>query len=198
MPGWRDRRRSMHRMPMKNRQAWIAATAVVILALAFLLVFKRSAAWRSPKTATISDETSAALILAYPLRQGGWARIRRPILSLPKTSEERTRKIVEELTCVDASAEVFAPLPESFPLRSVYVDGSQLYLDIAHEGLQELSGGTEEELIVLESLKQSLAWNLPDVEKFQILIDGVPRRTLGAVGEDAGHINILGPIRLKR
>ena len=175
---------------LRTQWRWIAG--VIFIAVIFLLVSKRSPL---PGQKISARE---ALMLAYPLRHGGWIKIRRELGDVPKTSEGLTRRIVKELMTEDSSPAVFTPLPETFPLRSVYFDGSQLYIDIANEGVAELSGGSEDEMIVLESLKQTLAWNLPSVEQFQILVDGVPRRTLGAVGEDAGHINILGPIRIKK
>ncbi|OGH55914.1 MAG: hypothetical protein A3I06_12895 [Candidatus Lindowbacteria bacterium RIFCSPLOWO2_02_FULL_62_12] len=104
---------------------------------------------------------------------------------------------MRELSAPDENPAVFAPLPETFPLRSIYLDGARLYLDVSQAALAELGGGTEDERIVLESLRRTLAWNLPDLEQLQILVDGRARRTLGVVGEDAGHVAVDFPIPLK-
>lgn len=175
----------------------IVIVSILAMALLFLLVFKRPRPLRAPDRLTTGG---SAVLLAYPLRHGGWTQIERSLADVPKTTEDRVRRIVRELSAVppDAEAAVFSPLPETFPLRSVYLDGSRLYLDLAHEALDDFSGGTEEELLALESLKQSVALNLPDLDQLQILVDGLPRRTLGVAGEDAGHISILQPIRLKK
>ena len=166
--------------------------AVLLLALIFLLVFRRSS------TRTERSIPQDSVLLAYPLRHGGWVQIRREVSGLQPTHEERARRVIEELTLPDSDPAVFPPLPETFPLRTAYLDGSRLYLDFSRDAVAGLSGGTEEEIILLESLKRTLAWNLPNVDHLQILIDGQPRRTLGAAGEDAGHIDIWTPIALAK
>lgn len=105
--------------------------------------------------------------------------------------------LIKELARGDTDPTVFSPLPDTFSIRSVYRDGARLYVDVAQDAIAELSGGTEEEWVLLQSLKLTLQWNLPDVENLQILVDGQSRRTLGPAGEDAGHLNVLRPIPLK-
>ncbi|MBI4179630.1 GerMN domain-containing protein [bacterium] len=162
------------------------------LLTAFLLVFKSRRAGR-----TIRQTAPDALVLSYPHRQGGWREVRRMRADYPGTLEEKTRWIVAELTRPDSDPAVFTPLPETFPLRSVFSDGSRLYLDISAAALGDLSGGSMEEIVLLESLKRSFAVNLPEIDQVQILVEGSPRRTLGGGGEDAGHINILDPLPLR-
>lgn len=171
-----------------RRLFWIAA--VLLLCLAMLLVFKRRPATLAPE---IPPDT---LLLAYPLKQGGWLTLQRAAADLPDLPEEKVQRIVRELAQTDSNPSVFSPLPETFPLRSVYVDGSRLYMDMSSSALEELSGGSQEEIILLESLRRTLAWNLPNVDQLQILVDGLPRRTLAASGEDGGHVNVLNPILL--
>lgn len=166
---------------------------ILVLAALFLVLAKRRPAVRRAPVARTD-----ALVLAYPLRQGGWTQIERSVPDLPGPTEDRARRIVRELSAADSDPSVFPPLPETFPLRSVYLDGSRLYLDMDPDALAELSGGSEDEIIALESLTQTLALNLPQLDQLQILVDGQSRRTLGAAGEDAGHISILRPIRLKK
>ena len=170
----------------------ITLALIVLLAVFYLTVFKRSSAGPVP-----SPIPADVVRLAYPARHGGWVDVHRDASQAPAALEDRARWLVKELTQTDSDPSVFPPLPETFPVRSVYRDGKLLYLDFSGDALSCLSGGSADEIIALESLKQTLAWNLPDLERVQILVDGHPSRTLGAAGEDAGHIDILKPISLR-
>lgn len=167
---------------------------LILLAVVFLLFARRSD--RARRIAPV-DAPRNGFLLAYPLRKGGWASVRREIPALPQTSEEKARRMIVELSLADADPAVFPPIPETFPIRSVYLDGARLYIDVAQDALQELSGGSEDERLVIESIRKTFAWNLPDLDQLQFLVDGQPRATLGAAGEDAGHIDILSPLTLK-
>ena len=171
---------------------FLSLAVMLLLAGLFLFVFKKS-----PQSAVDQSAPDDALLLAYPLRHGGWTQVRRDIAQLPKSPEDRARLAVRELSVQDSDPALFTPLPETFPLRTVYRDGARLYLDFSQDAVRELSGGSEDEIIALESLKRTLAWNIPAVDHLQILIEGRPRKTLGVEGEDAGHIDITSPIRLR-
>lgn len=168
------------------------AALIFILAVGFLTVFKRR-----PSRVELRAP-SDAFMLSYPLRHGGWQVIQRAEAAIPAAPEERVWRLVQELTEADSDPSVFPPLPETFPLRSVFVDGKLLYIDVSPIALEKLSGGSMEEGILLEGLRRTFASNLPEIDRFQILVDGVPRRTLSPSGEDGGHINVLTPIFLHR
>lgn len=166
--------------------------AIVVLALLLVVLFKRQ-----PRTAD-QQVPQNAVLLAYPQRLGGWKQVQRSLPDMPAGAEDLARRIVRELSVPETDPALFPPLPETFPLRSVYLDGTRLYLDVSPEALLELSGGSEEEIIAIESIKRTLSWNLPALDRLQFLVDGQPRRTLGAAGEDAGHLAIFQPILLKK
>lgn len=170
--------------------------AVVLLAAAMLLWMRRAPP-PAPPGPVRTWTSPSSLMLAYPGRQGGWVQVCRDVGRLPSTSEEKALRMVRELSRPETNPAVFPPLPDPFPVRSVYRDGAKLYLDISVDALRELSGGSEEEILLLEGLRQTLAWNLPDISELQILVDGQPRRTLGVAGDDGGHINIFQPLRLR-
>lgn len=178
-------------VPERGRVRWALP---LVLALG---IFAAITWWQRPVTSIkrmLAPQTSHIDIF-LPGVDGGWKRVRRPaatVASIP----DRVREIVQSLGQAGDDASVYAPLPETFPLRAVFLEQDRLYIDLAQPAVTEMSGGLEEERIMLAGLSFALGSNLPSVRQMQILVEGMPQLTLGPAGPDAGHLSITRPFRV--
>jgi spore germination protein GerM len=81
-------------------------------------------------------------------------------------------------------------LPPTTRLRQVFVleDGTA-YLDFSPELRQGIGGGSEEEILAVYSIVNSVAINIPEIRRVGILINGRPVPTLN------GHLDLRRPLR---
>jgi germination protein M len=106
----------------------------------------------------------------------------------------RIKQIIEELRSEPDSSELVRLLPKKLTVRSAYVDGQTVYLDF-NDQLIGAARGSSGEMMLLYSIVNSVLKNLPDKYKLvQFLIEGEQRKTIGAYGEDSGHIAIQYPL----
>jgi spore germination protein GerM len=111
-----------------------------------------------------------------------------------KGQSARIKQIIQELRLEPNSPELVRLVPKKLTLRSAYVDGQTVYLDFNDELVGAARGSTGE-MMLLYSIVNSVLKNLPDKYKLvQFLIEGEQRKTIGAYGEDSGHIAIQYPL----
>ncbi len=116
--------------------------------------------------------------------------------TLPETEtrSERIKQIVTELGRSPDDAELISVVPEELELHSVFFDEPFVVVDFNNRLIGAASGAGGEK-ILLYSLVNSLLGNLPERYMFvQFLIDGEMRKTIGAYGEESGHIAIEYPL----
>lgn len=107
---------------------------------------------------------------------------------------ERIKQIIGELTSSPGDTRLIQLAPGNLELRSSYVDGSTVYLDF-NDALIGAAQGTSGERMLLYSIVNSVLENVPSEYKLvQFLIVGEQRKTIGAYGEESGHIAIRYPL----
>ena len=101
----------------------------------------------------------------------------------------RARLVLEEL--VKGSARELLPtVPQGTSVHEVYLDPAGVaYVDFSHEIRDSHMGGSEGEIMTVESVVNSVVANVPEVSAVQILIEGRPVATL------AGHLDLSAPLR---
>ena len=81
--------------------------------------------------------------------------------------------------------------PKNSRLRQAYYDEERrlLYLDFNDALVTNLNPGSAVELAVMGSMMRTLAADFPEIERVQILVDGLEVETLG------GHLDLTRPLR---
>jgi len=107
---------------------------------------------------------------------------------------ERIKQIVGELTTPPEDTGLIQLAPGDLELRSSYLKDSTVYLDF-NDGLVGAAQGTSGERMLLYSIVNSVLENVSsDYKLVQFLIEGEQRKTIGAYGEESGHIAIRYPL----
>ena len=105
--------------------------------------------------------------------------------------ENRSRQIIEHLAGGADDDLLFGRLPEGTRLNQVFIseDGTA-FLDFNSALADNHPGGILPEQATLYAIVNSLAYNLPEIDRVKILIGGVERETL------AGHCMLMLPLEL--
>ena len=100
---------------------------------------------------------------------------------------EDARRLLEEL--IRGPGGALAPtIPEGARVRQLYIDGEgTAYVDFTRELQANHPGGTAGELLTIYSIVDTLASNLEQVKRVQLLVEGAEITTL------AGHIDSRRP-----
>ena len=120
-----------------------------------------------------------------------------PVL-VPETREifdtaspvDRAKQILADLISGPSeSIGAYPALPPGTRLRQVYVlEGGIAWVDFTADLKNGLGGGTHNELLAVYAVVNSLALNLPEIQRVGILIDGRVSKTLG------GHLDLSRPL----
>lgn len=107
---------------------------------------------------------------------------------------DRVKQIIEQLSNEPGESNHVRLLPEKIALRAVYLDGQTVYIDF-NDKLVGAAQGSSGEMMLLYSIVNSVLKNLSsDYKLVKILIEGESRKTIGAYGEESGHIAIKYPL----
>ncbi len=103
----------------------------------------------------------------------------------------RIRQIVEHLTAGPGNDNLYRTLPEGTRLNQVFVseDGTA-YIDFNSALADNHPGGILSEQATVYAIVNSLAFNLAEVDRVKILINGIEKETL------AGHTLLELPLRM--
>jgi spore germination protein GerM len=103
--------------------------------------------------------------------------------------EEVVRAIIEDLI-KGPGGNLIRTIPQGTSLNAVYVshDGTA-YVDFSEALRENHPGGSQTELLTVYSIVNSLALNIPQVNRVKILIDGREIMTI------AGHIDSRFPFK---
>ena len=104
------------------------------------------------------------------------------------TRTEKARRIIRYLTLPGERDQ--PPLPRATRLRAVSFTALLITIDLSDDIRKNLiNSGTNDEMLAVACLANSLLANFPDFKTLQILIDGKRNKTL------AGHIDISRPLK---
>ena len=108
-----------------------------------------------------------------------------------KLGTVRRCQVVELLATGAGDTNLYRTLPEGTRLNQVFVseDGTA-YVDFNSALADNHPGGILSEQATVYSIVNSLAFNLPEVERVKILINGIEKETL------AGHTLLELPLRM--
>lgn len=102
------------------------------------------------------------------------------------------KQIVIDLISGPLGTDTLPALPQGTELRQVYVVDDVAYVDFSSELKTGIGGGSLEEQLVVYSIVNSVALNVPGVSRVGILVDGKPVETLN------GHMDLTRPLRSNR
>jgi len=105
------------------------------------------------------------------------------------TPGDRAKQIVADLISGPTHAGALRAIPSTTRLRQAYVLGSVIYLDFSAELAEEIGGGSENELLAVYAIVNSVAINVTEIDRVAILIGGRPVETLN------GHVDLRRPLK---
>jgi hypothetical protein len=174
-----------------------AAAAIVLGAVALAVVVAGGwLLWRGGNgggAGALREEEAAGRPVAFELYFPGADGYLHPEeRELAVTGEVRNRARALVLAILDGprAAGLMAPFPEGVGLLDLYVapDGT-VYVDLgAEERPDPPSGGSLAEMMMVYSLVDTLALNLPEVERVALLWNGLQRETF------SGHLDTSVPL----
>ena len=106
-----------------------------------------------------------------------------------------TSRILESLRAVieaviqGPEGDAVPTVPPSVSVRAVYIHDSTAYLDFSRDIVDDLSGGSAAEYMLVASIVHTACANFPEVEAVRILVEGEELDTLG------GHFRISRVLR---
>lgn len=105
--------------------------------------------------------------------------------------EEEVELVMAELLEGPESRGAVSPFPRGTQLRRAFYDSAQriLYLDFNSALVSNLNPGSAIELMLLGSVLRTIAFDFPEIDSVQILVDGLEIETLG------GHVDLTRPLR---
>jgi spore germination protein GerM len=106
-----------------------------------------------------------------------------------KRAADRGTQILQALLDGPQGSEALAAVPEGTTLRRLWVreDGTA-YADFSTELARGLTGGSEDELLAVYSIVDSLTLNVAEIHRVGILVEGRERDTL------SGHVDLRRPL----
>jgi spore germination protein GerM len=105
------------------------------------------------------------------------------------TPGDRVKQIIADLISGPTTEECIRAVTPGTRLRQAYVlpDGTA-YLDFSSELTEGLGGGSMKELLTVYAIVDSIAFNLSEVQRVAILINGRPIETMN------GHLDLRRPL----
>ena len=101
---------------------------------------------------------------------------------------QQLRSVIEELVKGSKNGMTPTLAPETRVLEVFVDERGTAFVDLSSDAATHHPGGTEDELMTVYSVVNSLTANFPAVKRVQILIDDRPAATL------AGHVNLGRPL----
>lgn len=102
---------------------------------------------------------------------------------------ERAKQIVTALLAGPQRIGAVPALPAETELRQVYVlDDGTAWIDFSSQIRRGLGGGSSDERLAVYAVVDSVAFNVPEIGRVGILVDGNPVETLN------GHIDLRRPL----
>ena len=98
------------------------------------------------------------------------------------------KQILADLLAGPATDAALEATPPGTQLRQVYVLDGTAYIDFSADLRQGMHGGSAAELLTVYAIVDSVALNVPEVERVGILVEGRPIETLN------GHLDLRRPL----
>jgi len=106
---------------------------------------------------------------------------------------ERAKQILSDLLAGPSGPDSLPAVPKGTRLRQVFVlESGVAYADFSAELRDGMPGGTDNELLTVYAIVNSLVLNVPEIKSVAILVDGKPCPTL------SGHLDLRRPLGADR
>jgi spore germination protein GerM len=144
----------------------------------------------TPAPLSEPSDPQVAVRLFFPARSNDLLlRTRNMTIFETASPESRLRQIVDHLVAGADDLSLYGRLPEGTRLNRVFLSGNgTAYLDFTSALSENHPGGILAEQATLYAIVNSLAYNLPDVDRVKLLIGGAEKETL------AGHCMLILPL----
>ena len=173
----------------------IGGVLVVVLggAVWFAMTY-RADVEEEPEAAVLLDpvEVGSRSISLYFSRTDGQGFVRETrTIAVARRRDVEVEIVLGQLLAGPQSDSALNVFPNKSRLRQAFYDEERrlLYLDFNDAIVTNLNPGSSIELAVMGSLMRTLAMGFPEIERVQILVDGLEVETLG------GHLDLTRPLR---
>lgn len=195
-----------YRIKLKSwtRRQWIAGLVTAILAVVFAVALmtaldrlltqptpadpSTAAPPPTPAEAPAVPKIKATLFFAS---EDGWHLV--PVereVPLAEGAVAQARAVLEAQLSAEAPAPLISTIPKGATLRGIFVsDRNEVFVDLDPVIRTSHPGGTQQELMTVYTIVNTLLTNLPGLQEVQILIGGQEVDTL------AGHVDLRRPLK---
>jgi spore germination protein GerM len=184
---------------MDKKKLAILAVLLVVLVVLIIVYFnlgEESKPGTGPFIPSSQEEPEseeqkepAVIVLFFPSERDGLLhREEREIIPESSLAQQAKRIILELLS--GSRLGFLSPIPPETRLRELYITNDGVaYVDFSRELTDKHLSGSSAEMTTIFSIVDSLCYNLKQVKKVFILIDGGEKKTLG------GHIDLANPFQ---
>lgn len=189
-----------------TRRQWLAGAATAIVAILFAVALmtalnrllrqpapgdpavEPAPAASAPAEAPVVPKIKATLFFAS---EDGWHLVpTEREVPLAEGAVAQARSILEAQLAAEAPAPLISTIPKGSTLRGIFVsDRNEVFVDLDPSIRTSHPGGTQQELMTVYTIVNTLLTNLPNLQEVQILIGGQEVDTL------AGHVDLRRPLR---
>lgn len=126
-----------------------------------------------------SEQNRREVTLFFETKDSEYLGPERRKIFLTASVVDQAKQIVVELINGPLDAGLLPTFPPQTRLRGLYLDrAGTAYVDLSGELVDFHPGGTDEEIATIFSIVDSLVYNLPEIKRVHILINGEERETL--------------------
>jgi len=169
------------------RRLIIILAAVVVAVAIFWLVHGRLGA-PPPPGETLETERVRTVALYFGSTDGSSLVPEYRVLASSDRPLDNLRNLVEALVSGPRESGV-GTIPASVRIRGVFMHEKTAVIDFSSELVDDFSGGTTAEYVLISSLVQTVCANFSQVEAVRILVEGKEIESLG------GHLSTAKPLR---
>jgi spore germination protein GerM len=169
------------------RRTLIVIIAVVVAALAVWLVIRQRPG-PAPHEATGEVEKVRDVTLYFGSGDASSLVPEYRQIASSAGTPENLRRVIEAVIAGPEGSGI-PTVPSSVRVRAVYIHEKTAYLDFSSDIVNDFSGGSAAEYMLVASIVQTACANFPEVEAVRILVEGEERDTLG------GHLRISQILR---
>lgn len=184
--------------------ALLAASAAVIIFLAWMLMTGLGRLLRSPTPDAVPDAAAAPpppaqtapavprikATLYFGSEDGQHLVASEREVALGEGVVAQARSILEAQLAAEPPAPLVSTIPKDTKLRGVFVsERNEVFVDLEPSIRANHPGGSFQEILTVYTIVNALLTNLPTLQEVQILIGGQEVDTL------AGHVDLRRPLR---
>ncbi len=136
----------------------------------------------APATASpsfISDQNRREVVLFFQEKDTEYLGPEKRKIFLTASAADQAKQIVVELVNGPQDSGLLPTMPRETRVRGLYLDRfGTAFVDLSGEVVTTHLGGAAEEIATIFSLVNSLTYNLPEIKRVHLLVDGEEREVL--------------------